>query len=334
MNTILIVLIAGLLVATIVYIIVTSGGEETSEDSKITQARLLKIKNKAYDVSSEELAATKGKNLISAILSDDEYKFALFGRFLERYNLVQTLKKSLKIAGMNTDVSQFMVRVIFIFIVGTLVGLVTPFSKLPWLVGLVLATAIPIVRIKMKTAKRLNIFTSQLPDALGLVASSLRAGHSMNSAFAMVTNELAEPIASIFKTACEDMNLGRSTKEALENMIEAMPNSLDLRFFVTAVLIQREIGGNLAEILDCLNNTIRERFKLLGQLKAQTAQASLSGIVLALAPVFIGGIIYLLNPAYMKPLFEHPVGKAAIGVAIFFGVVGYLIIKKITNIRV
>jgi len=200
--------------------------------------------------------------------------------------------------------------------------------------GTILGVGVPFFVIKFKTNKRLNLFSSQLPDALGLVASSLRAGHSINAAFAIVVNELSDPIAGIFRMGCEDMNLGRSTKEALENMINNMPGSIDLRFFVTAVLIQREIGGNLAEILDSLNDTIRERFKLLGQLKAQTAQARLSGIVLALAPVFIAGVIYLLNPEYMEPLFTHALGKLAVGIAVFLGVVGYLVIKKITTIKV
>lgn len=316
------------------YIIFSLVGEEKSEDLKITKKRLQKIKNKEYDVPEQDVEA-QGRNLIHAILSDEEYKYAFIGRILGRFNLINNLKHVLKLAGIKADVSVFLFMVTVLFIVAFIFFYIFPGTRnLSIILGLITSILLPFIFLKMKRGKRLNTFTSQLPDALGLVSSSLRAGHSLSSAFAIVVNELPEPICSLFRMTCEDINLGRSTKEALENMIVNMPDSLDLRFFVTAVLIQREIGGNLAEILDNLNDTIRERFKLLGQLKAQTAQARLSGIVLALAPGFIAGIIYLLNPSYMTPLFTHPFGKFAIGTAVFFAVVGFLIIRKITNIRV
>jgi tight adherence protein B len=334
MDQLVVFLLSVLLAGVIAYVVYSFIPEEVSEDHKITKARLLKIKNKEYDVPEEEVTKAN-KGLINAIISDEQYKFALFARFLEKYNLVIKLKLALKVAGIKADVSQFLFMVIILFLAGTVLGFfLGPISKVPWILGALVAYFLPFIMIKMKAGKRLNKFSAQLPDALGLIASSLRAGHSINAAFAIVVNELSDPIAGIFRMATEDMNLGRSTKEALEGMINNMPGSLDLRFFVTAVLIQREIGGNLAEILDSLNDTIRERFKLLGQLKSQTAQASLSGIVLALAPVFIAGVIYLLNPEYMEPLFTNPIGKFAVGLAVFLGVVGYLVIKKITSIKV
>jgi tight adherence protein B len=113
-----------------------------------------------------------------------------------------------------------------------------------------------------------------------------------------------------------------------------MPESIDLRFFITAVLIQREIGGNLAEILDSLGHTIRERFKLIGQLNAQTAQAKMSGIVLALAPVVIGSLIWLMNPSYMKPLFSTLIGQLALSASVLMGILGFFCIKYVTNIKV
>lgn len=335
MDTTLLLIPGALLLSIVVgYILISFVGEEESEDTKITQKRLLKIKNKEYDLPATKVSGEGNKTLMQAIISDEGYKFALFGRFFERFNFVIKLKQQLKLADLKTDISQFMVMVLFIFVIGTLFALITPLRPVAALFGLAVAFGLPFLMIKLRIAKKLTTFTAQLPDALGLISSSLRAGHSLTSAFAIVVHELPDPIASLFKTVCEDINLGRDTKEALDNMIENMPGSLDLRFFVTAVLIQKEIGGNLAEILDSLNDTIRERFKLLGQLKAQTAQASLSGIVLALAPVFIGGVIWLLNPTYMEPLFNSSLGKGAIMLAVFLGVLGYAVIKKITNIRV
>jgi len=132
----------------------------------------------------------------------------------------------------------------------------------------------------------------------------------------------------------DDVSLGRDTREALEGMTQMIPQSVDLRFFVTAVLIQREIGGNLIEILDKLSDTIRERFKLAGQLKAQTAQAKMSGFVLAIAPIAIGFLIWFLNPEYMEPLFSTSLGKMGLGGAFLSAVTGFIIILKITDIRI
>ena len=336
MDQLAIILISLFLVIIIAYIIFSAQGEEVSEEMKVTQTRLLKIKNKEYDLHVQK-QTSNDKGLMQALLSDEEYSIAFIGKFLDKYNFIHSLKKALKQADIKIDVTQFILAVFVMSVILTGLMFIGPtggniFVAIP--LGLIGAMVPALLIIKIKTGKRLNKFTAQLPDALSLIASSLRAGHSLPSAFAIVVNELPEPVSSIFRTACEDINLGRSTKEALDGMVHSMPGSIDLRFFITAVLIQREIGGNLAEILDNLNNTIRERFKLLGQLKAQTAQASLSGIVLALAPVFIGGVIYLLNPEYMEPLFNSTLGKAAIGIAVFLGVVGFLIIRKITNIRV
>lgn len=331
----LLILILALVIA---YIVFALQPEEQTEDMKLTKRRLNKIKNKEYDTPVSKAVVSANKGLMQAIISDEEYSIKFLGKILDRFNKINQLKKALKLAEMKVDVSQFISMIIIVAAALTIllffIGPVSGNILGAIVFGILLSIVPPVVIIKIKMGKRLNKFTNQLPDALGLMSSALRAGHSLPSAFSIVVVELPSPINGLFRTACEDINLGRSTKEALENMVSNMPGSIDLRFFVTAVLIQREIGGNLAEILDSLNNTIRERFKLLGQLKAQTAQASLSGIVLALAPAVIGGIIYVLNPGYMEPLFTHPLGKVAIGAAIFLGVVGFLIIKKITTIRV
>ncbi|MEW5821437.1 MAG: type II secretion system F family protein [Cyanobacteriota bacterium] len=337
LSSVMIFLIIVMITVIIGYVVFDIQPEEASEEMKVTQSRLKKIKNKEYDTKATVVKEASSKGLMTAILSDNQYRIAILGTFLDKFNVFIKIKKALKLADIKMDITQFISTVVvagvvvsaltFVFLArGNLIVVAVMF--------LLITIVLPMFVIKMKMKKRLAIFTSQLPDALGLISSSLRAGHSLPSAFSIVVQELGEPISAIFKTACEDINLGRSTKEALDGMVDNMPESIDLRFFVTAVLIQREIGGNLAEILDNLNDTIRERFKLLGQLKAQTAQASLSGIVLALAPLFIGGIIYLLNPQYMSPLFDNFLGQMAIGTAVFLGVVGFLIIRKITNIKV
>lgn len=312
------------------YIVFSQVGEDESADSKLMRDRLRKIKNKSFDTTTSK----RENKLVKAIVSDENYKYELIAKVLNKYAFVHVLKAELKTADIKIDVTQYLFMMMIIFCVGTVLGIIMGMGVLAILVGLVIGVVPPVMMLKMKKNKRLNMFSQQLPEALGLIASSLRAGHSLLSAFQMVASELPAPVSTVFRNACEDMNLGRSVKEALDGMQENVPGSVDLRFFITAVLIQREIGGNLAEVLDSLNDTIRERFKLLGQIKSQTAQARLSGIVLACAPAVICGIIYVLNPAYMEPLFTSLLGKMAVGLATFLGVVGFLVIKKITTIRV
>jgi len=201
------------------------------------------------------------------------------------------------------------------------------------LMGIAVAT-VPFFFIKMKISKNFKQFSLYFPDTLALIANSLKAGHSLLSSFQLVSTESPYPINKLFKNVADDISLGRDIREALEDMNNNMPESEDIKFFVTAVLIQKEIGGNLAEILDTLNNTIRERIKLMGMIKTQTSQAKISGIVLALAPVLIAVLVSLINPSYMAPLFNTFAGNAALAIALVMAVTGYLIINKITQIRV
>ena len=138
----------------------------------------------------------------------------------------------------------------------------------------------------------------------------------------------------MFKTLSDEIALGREVREALEDMNNNLPESQDLKFFITAVLVQKEIGGNLAEILDTMSTTMREREKLMGLIKTQTSQAQMSGLVLGLAPVVITILLSLFNPKYMEPLFKTQIGNFILFIAFFMSFMGFLIIQKITKIRV
>lgn len=177
------------------------------------------------------------------------------------------------------------------------------------------------------------MFTQQFPDALNMISSSLRAGHPLLASFETVVQEMPKPVSTVFKTPVDEISLGIDVKEALNSMVKLIPDSLDLKFFVTAVLIQRDVGGNLAELLDGLSTTIRERFKLLGQLKAQTAQTRFSGIILSVMPPLVGGGIFLLSPEYMEPLLKTQQGNLALLGAVFLTLLGLYSINKITNIE-
>lgn len=198
--------------------------------------------------------------------------------------------------------------------------------------GLPLAS-LPFVVAFVKRRMRLAKFSSQLPDALELVSRALRAGHSLASAFQLVSTEMPDPIRIEFGRVYESQNLGIPLDEALEEMADRVPN-VDLRFFATAVVLQRQTGGDLAEILDKIGHLIRERFKIWGQVKALTGEGRLSGIILLALPPILFGVMYKMNPDYVMMLFNDPLGKQMLAVAIILQVIGALVIRKIVNIKV
>ena len=193
--------------------------------------------------------------------------------------------------------------------------------------------ALPLGYAWWKRRSRMRKFGEQLPDALELVARALRAGHSLAAGFHLVGDEMSAPIGEEFNRVYEEQNLGIPLEEALEEMTERVPN-LDLRFFATAVIIQRQSGGDLAEILDKIGHLVRERFKIWGQVQALTGEGRLSGIVLLALPPVLFITMYRLNPGYVMMLFEDPMGKQMLAGALVLQAIGALVIRKIVNIRV
>lgn len=184
-----------------------------------------------------------------------------------------------------------------------------------------------------RRSRRFKRFESQLPDAMELIGRALRSGHSLASGLGVVVDEMPLPISHEFHRAYEEQNLGIPIEKALKNMLKRIPN-MDLKFFVTAVAIQRQSGGDLAEILDKISHIIRERFKILGQVKALTGEGRISGIVLMALPVALFFAVYYLNPEYILLLFTEPLGRKMIAVAAFLQIVGAVVIKKIVAIKV
>lgn len=193
--------------------------------------------------------------------------------------------------------------------------------------------ALPWLWVYMKRANRLKAFAGQLPDAMELVARALRAGHSLAAGMHVVAEEMPAPVSKEFGRVYEEQNLGIPLEEALNNMCDRVPN-LDLKFFVTSVAIQRQTGGDLAEILDRIGHVIRERFKILGQVKALTAEGRLSGVVLIALPIGLFMMMLWMKPDYVELLWKDPVGvKMSIG-AIVLMLIGSYAIKKIVDIKV
>lgn len=200
------------------------------------------------------------------------------------------------------------------------------------IVGLTFST-LPIAWLMTRRKRRLKRFAAQLPEALELVARALRAGHSLAAGFRLVATESSDPIATEFGRVFEEQNLGIPFEEALEGLTERVPN-LDLKFFATAVILQRQTGGDLAEILDKIGSLIRERFKIWGQVQALTGEGRLSGVVLLALPPLLFVTVYRMNPDYLMLLFTDELGKKMLIGGIIMQLLGALVIRKIVNIRV
>ena len=217
--------------------------------------------------------------------------------------------------------------------VGAAIVLVTPCSIFLLPIVAMATGSLPVLWLILKRRKRMSKFNQQLPEALELLSRSLRAGHSLAAGFGLIGNEMPDPIAREFGRAFEEQNLGITLDEALEDMTVRVPN-MDLRFFATAVLLQRQTGGDLAEILDKIGSLIRERFKLAGQIQALTGEGRLSGIVLLALPPSLLLVMLYLNYEYAMVLFTDPTGKQLLAAALVLQFVGAMVIRKIINIKV
>jgi tight adherence protein B len=202
-----------------------------------------------------------------------------------------------------------------------------------WPLAAAILFSLPWLWLWNKRRARLAKFGSQLPDALELVARALRAGHSLAAGLHVVGEEMPSPVSDEFSRVFEESNLGISVEEAMRSMCERVPN-LDLRFFVTSVAIQRQTGGDLAEILDKIGYVIRERFRILGQVKALTAEGRLSGVILIALPFVLFLIMLHIKYDYVEKLWTHPLGIKMSLASLFMQFVGALVIRKIVNIKV
>lgn len=197
----------------------------------------------------------------------------------------------------------------------------------------VLVTFIPYMVIKSKRARRTRQMEEQLPDAMDLMTSALRAGLSLPAALQLVAQEAPSPLAEEFGHTFDEQNLGLDIRDAMLNLARRI-DSVDVKFFVTAVVIQRETGGNLAEIMQNIALIIRERFRILGDVRTLTAHGRFSGIILSILPVFMGFLIAIIAPDYMMGFLKDPAGQAFLMVALTLQVIGFLWIRKVVNIRV
>ena len=200
-------------------------------------------------------------------------------------------------------------------------------------IGFAMGAALPFLVLNIKRTRRLRAFEENFPEALDLISRALKAGHAFATGLKMVADEMDEPIGPEFRKSFDEQNFGLPLKDALENLTQRVP-LIDVRFFATAVLIQRETGGNLSEILENLAHVVRERFKILRQVRVFTAHGRMTGYVLLALPAFLSIALMFINPDHMNLLFRERMGQMMLIAAILMQTAGYLWIKRIVKIEV
>lgn len=215
-------------------------------------------------------------------------------------------------------------------VVASLLFIRQPFA---WVVAGLIGCVLPFLFLRFKRSSRLKRFEEQFPEALDLLSRAIRAGHAFQTAMGMCADELPAPVGVEFKKAYDQQNYGLPLKDALNEIAERVP-LLDVRFFVTAVLIQRETGGNLSEILDNLAHVVRERFKILRQVRVHTAHGRFTGYVLLALPAALAAALSMINPEHMDLLFKERMGQMMILAAIVLQTIGYIWIRQVIKIEV
>ncbi|MDN6887892.1 type II secretion system F family protein [Variovorax sp. CAN2819] len=237
-------------------------------------------------------------------------------------------------AGLEWTVSSFLLVSCVLGVLGFFAAMVMARQSL--LVGLVAGgclAVLPLLYLQRQRSRRLARMEKQLPEALDLVTRALRAGHSFASGVQMIGDEMAEPIASEFRMVADEVNFGVSLQQALTNLSERVPLT-DLRYFVVSVLIQRDSGGNLTEVLGNLSRLIRERLKLLARVRVLSSEGRLSAWILGLMPFALAALMNVFNPEFMAPLWTDPIGQSVLKYMLVVMLVGIVLLRQIVKIRV
>ncbi|MCC7156887.1 MAG: type II secretion system F family protein [Bryobacterales bacterium] len=259
----------------------------------------------------------------------------LAGRILERLKLKEKIDHLLETADVNYGPVGLVHRAAGAFLAGSALGLAAAGIRRPLIIlgaGFA-ASFIPVWLVKRKAAKRIHAFEEQFPDCLEFISRSMRAGHAFSVALEMVHKEFPDPLSSEFRRIFEEQNLGQPLDIVLRKLGDRVP-SLDCQFFISAVLLQKRTGGNLAELLDKLAGLIRERFKLRARIRAISAQGLMSGRILAAIPIIVGVLMFLVNREYAGFFINDETGQKMMMAAIGLQVFGYMMILKMVKIEV
>ncbi len=257
-------------------------------------------------------------------------------RLLEDVGLAERLEKLLEQAGSEWTSTKLVMMSMTGAVIGLVLALQVPAFQYKFAVVMGLAAvggSIPILLVRRKRAKRLKKFEEQFPEALDFLSRSLRAGHAFTVGLEMLVGDSPEPLATIFKRILHDLHLGASLESSFRKLVDLVP-LVDVRFFVSSVLLQQETGGNLSEILQKLSDVIRDRFRIKGQVKAAAAHGKVTGGILVVMPIVVASLLFVSSPAYILMLFTDHDGRMLVVGAVVAQLLGFFCIKKITDIQV
>jgi tight adherence protein B len=297
---------------------------DTSRNQRIIAKRVLAILETGTQISS-------GDTQVQQLLKLEQVnRFAWLNALIQKYHVSRILKVRIIQANVKTTPAILLVTSCGLALVG-FVGVSLFFD----IIALEIAAAallgyIPFGLLSFKRSRRINAFNAALPDAIDMMGRALRAGHSMTASINIVAEQSLEPVRSEFGEVFKQQNFGLPLRDAMLQMLDRVP-SQDLRVLVTGMLVQKETGGNLAEILDRISNTIRERLKIHGEIKTHTAQGRMTGWILCLLPVVMLIVINIINPGYSNMLINTPTGKMLSYIGLGLLVTGGLIIRQIIN---
>jgi tight adherence protein B len=298
-------------------------------DQRNAQARLIRER-----LTDERKAPERAPEEELALLRDEQLsRIPALDNLLRRSERVSNIQKMLAQGGMSLRAGNFLGLCALAGVASAILAYV--FSKrveIAW-VGLLIGFILPYGVASYRRTKRFEAFEALFPEAIDTLARAVRAGHAFTTALEMITDEVSEPVSGEFRQLYEEQKFGMPVRDALMNLTERMP-LVDVKFFVTAVMLQRETGGNLAEILDNLSYVIRERFKIQRQVRVYTAQGRLTmAFLMALSPVAVG-LLAIFSPDFVRPLFSDPIGHTLLVAGLTLQTIGYFVIRKIIKIQV
>jgi tight adherence protein B len=318
------------LIAVLVFVVVTVAvfAAVSLFDERKAQARILR------DRLSNVQGPVEQSTPDVALLRDEVLsRIPAFDTLLRRSERVSVLQKMLAQGSVDVRAGNFLMLCAVSALVFAAVAFIAGGSLLFGWAGAMLGFFAPYAYAAHRRTKRFQKFEEKFPEAIDTLARAVRAGHAFTTALEMIANEVSDPVAGEFRQLYEEQKFGLPVRDALVNLADRIP-LVDVKFFVTAVMLQRETGGNLAEILDNLSYVIRERFKILRQVRVHTAQGRLTMVLLMALPPTIVVIMQVLNPGFIRPLFVDPIGHALIVGGITLQTLGYFFIRRIIRIQV
>ena len=297
-------------------------------DQRSAQARLLRDRLSKTEEPTEQPLPE------AAVVRDEMLsRIPAFDAVLRRSERVSLLQKMLEQGNVHIRAGNFLMWCVVGAAVLGLVFFVAGGNLIFGWAGAILGFFVPYAYASHRRQKRFQRFEEKFPEAIDTLARAVRAGHAFTTALEMIANEVAEPVAGEFRQLYEEQKFGLPVRDALINLADRIP-LVDVKFFVTAVMLQRETGGNLAEILDNLSYVIQERFKILRQVRVHTAQGRLTMVLLMAMPPTIVVVMLTINPGFIRPLFTDPIGHALIVAGITLQTMGYFFIRRIIRIQV